>query len=1198
MKKILLFFVAIIWISFINSNVNAYTCNQVFEWTKLRYNANYKFYDTFNAWSRNAYMNNYKVHFVNPSYLDKWSSYGWTQTLKNAWYKVSAYSSMRILETWATNRRIAKHPTTRTNATKSSYDFMIAYEIIYDYSNNYPDSSDDITHTECKYYSVTWCWDGVRDAWDEVCDYNDPNHVGWWNGWCDQSCQPINVTPPATCDGITATPNSWTATVNSTITCSATNANSYQIRCGNGQVINSKTWTCTYTLWGNYTASCTINWNITSNQCKTQISVTAPTPLIEVEKYSGNNSDLDWNRSHIPSDDSQTINLGAEAVFIIRVTNNWREDLKTVTLSDAIAPNCNRSDSETQNLIRWVWNHDSILNVWESFTYTCNKTNTTQEYENRINVAWVWVTSNLRVTDTDETQVRLVQPSILVIKLDANSNDFDWVVWNDTQTVSSWSTAIFGITVRNNWTEDLKTVTLSDTIAPNCNRNDSETQNLIRWVWNHDSILNVWESFTYTCNRDNTQSNYTNTIIVNAVWVNSNQQVNDDDITQVIVWTDSSASCTNLTVTPDNWVVTFSSSFTCTAVWANSYRIEVKNSSWTLLNTINSNTWNYSFTQIGTYNISCYINNENTTNDSCVKTIIATENNGWNPYCWDGNIDPGEQCDDWNNISWDGCSATCSTEWWGGWRAATCYDIETTGTQVTCYWNDMTETFRVDCGNGINKFVSATNADATWRTKGTVTCDYSVEPKVSEPRCFVSGLWINVIPNPKENYWGWTTRNQCQATVGQYCWNGILEWNEECEKDNYWVFPDICNTNCTLKDWGWVTTDPGQDPWVITIPTHWNIIFGEKANVIIYQWQSVADKVSTPYIYNDSDYDLNLKALCVVQTSWNTLTIPAIQPNCKALPGILYPGQRIEFPGAYNEYKGKEITSWNYGDNILKITYQKLDGTILDWAYFAETVKVRVAKPSIVTTGWGTSYVRSVNKVSDINKVANWVVDPTKVDDNKNFVWTSVSDLTSYSDNTTNTTIVDKVENTWDDYNSNVWDAVDNTAPATTEIKTSLSDFESYNWMKDVFVLKSKNFKINSDLFSSISGPRTYIIENGDLYINKDIVYNDNIAFVVKWGDIFIDSSVKRIDWTYITLKQWTNWWNIKSAQSTDTLVVNWSLYWNIDDLVSNRVKVEENNWNLSVWTVVSFGSSLFRKPAPLVSQFIAEYLEQQKVAQ
>ena len=36
------------------------------------------------------------------------------------------------------------------------------------------------------------------------------------------------------------------------------------------------------------------------------------------------------------------------------------------------------------------------------------------------------------------------------------------------------------------------------------------------------------------------------------------------------------------------------------------------------------------------------------------------------PYCGDGNLDPGEQCDDGNNINGDGCSADCKTEGGGG----------------------------------------------------------------------------------------------------------------------------------------------------------------------------------------------------------------------------------------------------------------------------------------------------------------------------------------------------------------------------------------------------------------------------------------------------------------------------------------------------------------------------------------------------
>ena len=52
-------------------------------------------------------------------------------------------------------------------------------------------------HTECFYFYANWCWDGVlqADKW-EKCDRNDPNKVGWGNGGCNASCQPINNEPP------------------------------------------------------------------------------------------------------------------------------------------------------------------------------------------------------------------------------------------------------------------------------------------------------------------------------------------------------------------------------------------------------------------------------------------------------------------------------------------------------------------------------------------------------------------------------------------------------------------------------------------------------------------------------------------------------------------------------------------------------------------------------------------------------------------------------------------------------------------------------------------------------------------------------------------------------------------------------------------------------------------------------------------
>lgn len=52
-------------------------------------------------------------------------------------------------------------------------------------------------HTECFYFYANWCWDGVlqADKW-EKCDPNDPNKVGWGNGGCNASCQPINNESP------------------------------------------------------------------------------------------------------------------------------------------------------------------------------------------------------------------------------------------------------------------------------------------------------------------------------------------------------------------------------------------------------------------------------------------------------------------------------------------------------------------------------------------------------------------------------------------------------------------------------------------------------------------------------------------------------------------------------------------------------------------------------------------------------------------------------------------------------------------------------------------------------------------------------------------------------------------------------------------------------------------------------------------
>jgi hypothetical protein len=50
--------------------------------------------------------------------------------------------------------------------------------------------------------------------------------------------------------------------------------------------------------------------------------------------------------------------------------------------------------------------------------------------------------------------------------------------------------------------------------------------------------------------------------------------------------------------------------------------------------------------------------------------------------------------------------------------------------------------------------------------------------------------------------------------------------------------------------------------------------------------------------------------------------------------------------------------------------------------------------------------------------------------------------------------------------------------------------------------------------------------------------------------------------------------------------------------LLEKRTFIKNTNNTISVGTIVSFGSNVFRKPAPLTSKFISDYLEAQKTAQ
>ena len=656
----------------------------------------------------------------------------------------------------------------------------------------------------------------------------------------------------------------------------------------------------------------------------------------------------------------------------------------------------------------------------------------------------------------------------------------------------------------------------------------------------------------------------------------------DHDIAEITVDPTGSSACTNLTASPTSARNSLTSTLTCTGSGATSYLLEVRNSSNSVVFSSTNASDSVTLNTRDTYTASCFVNGETTTPSTCQQTLSVT--------------------------------------WGGGWLEPTCSDVLQSGNQITCVGNREVEAFMLRCqladGSESLLFDTTPTIINSKRREAVFTCDTGIA------ECLVNGTATDDPTHPR---WEGRPSGVCSTDKVPYCGDGVLD-TEAGEKCDFGAASDWGKCYkpphakaCTFKDgWGGGWCNPEIEVCnVITLPNDGELIFGPAGDVIVGHGSNPLDQKGTPYLFNNSDYDLSFTQFCIKRTDSDyvgaekALESGNVAGEYCANIGheVIYGYEKIElsdyaiFPN-YTGNKNGIPSAKDYGEAKLKVSIKSdidRNGTIdeLYDSYLSSELRVRVAKPAVITTGWGISYVKDSNTTGDVEKVTDGLSWDYDQNNNKNFVGTSTSDsvISSHADSITDSTAVDKVEDEKDNYEKAV-DSVTNTTVGSGN--AYFSDFGKYNGLDNVYIITGKNVIINSGDFVAPTEPTTYIVEGGNLTINENINSNANIAFVVKGWDIIIHKDVEEIDGTYISIPVWSPAIGgdiVGSGDTSTQLVVNGSLYGDISELVMTRHYISNDSGQLWVGTIVSFGSSLFTKPAPLVSQFIGEYLEAEKIA-
>ncbi len=210
----------------------------------------------------------------------------------------------------------------------------------------------------------------------------------------------------------------------------------------------------------------------------------------------------------------------------------------------------------------------------------------------------------------------VTHPRIEVVKDDNDNRD-------DQQQLQTGGLAQFSILVRNPGPEPLDNITLSDQFAPECNRNPSETLNMVLGVGNRDGRLDPGESFTYVCNRpgadQSTFPNNENRVCTSGRGTTSGNTVSACDITRVYFGS-TPTTCQNIQIGQNGNQM----NVTCSP--QGGYRLFLMQNG-QVVNSFQNPAGQFSFgTNPGTYTVVCLRDGDNTVQPNCQRNITVREN--------------------------------------------------------------------------------------------------------------------------------------------------------------------------------------------------------------------------------------------------------------------------------------------------------------------------------------------------------------------------------------------------------------------------------------------------------------------------------------------------------------------------------------------------------------------------------------------